>query len=492
MTILIVVNDPASWPLDIPGGEVVAARTYLTDPRFLEMRTARVFNLCRSYRYQSLGYYVSLLAAARGHKPLPGVTAIEDLKSVSIVRYVSEDMDQLIQKSLAPIQSQEFTLSIYFGRNLAKRYQVLSLQLFKMFQAPLLRGHFVYNSRLNKWQLQSLKAISGSEIPESHRPFVIETAQEFFRGRGLVERRQRTSRYDLAILTNANEPEPPSNPRALKRFVKAAEEVGFGVELIDKEDFGRLGEFDALFIRETTNVNHHTYRFARRAAAEGLVVVDDPKSILRCTNKVFLAELLERHNIPAPRTMIVHRDNKGSIASELGFPCILKQPDSAFSRGVVKVENEEELKVAVQKLLEKSDLIIAQEFLPTEFDWRIGVFDRQPLFACKYFMAEKHWQILKRDDQGQKNDEGRFSTLPVEHAPPLVVRTALKIANLIGESLYGVDLKQVGKKVYVIEVNDNPNIDAGVEDQHLKDELYHRIMGTMLRRVEQRKERWRI
>jgi len=492
MPILIVVNDPASWPLDIPGGEVVAARTYLTDPRFLEMRSARVFNLCRSYRYQSTGYYVSLLAAARGHKPLPGVTAIEDLKSVSIVRYVSEDMDQLIQKSLAPIQSPEFTLSIYFGRNLAKRYQVLSLQLFKMFQAPFLRAHFVQNSRLGKWQLQSLKAISGSEIPETHRPFVIETAQEFFRGRGLVERKRRESRYNLAILANPEEPEPPSNRRALNRFVKAAEDVGFSVEMIDKEDFGRLGEFDALFIRETTAVNHHTYRFARRAATEGLVVVDDPKSILRCTNKVFLAELLDRHHIPAPRTMIVHRDNKGSIAQTLGFPCILKQPDSAFSRGVIKVETEDELKEAVQRLLEKSDLIIAQEFLPTEFDWRIGIFDRQPLFACKYFMAEKHWQILKRDEQGQKNDEGRFATIPVEHAPPQVVRTALKIANLIGESLYGVDLKQVGKKVYVIEVNDNPNIDAGVEDQHLKGELYQRIMGTMVRRVEQRKERWRI
>jgi glutathione synthase/RimK-type ligase-like ATP-grasp enzyme len=58
-------------------------------------------------------------------------------------------------------------------------------------------------------------------------------------------------------------------------------------ELIEKEDYGRLAEFDALFIRETTGVNHHTYRFARRAEAEGLVVVDDPQSILKCTNKVY-------------------------------------------------------------------------------------------------------------------------------------------------------------------------------------------------------------
>ena len=29
----------------------------------------------------------------------------------------------------------------------------------------------------------------------------------------------------------------------------------------------------------------------------------------------------------------------------------------------------------------------AQEYLATDFDWRVGVLDRRPLFACKYFMA---------------------------------------------------------------------------------------------------------
>ena len=45
-------------------------------------------------------------------------------------------------------------------------------------------------------------------------------------------------------------------------------------------------------------------------------------------------------------------------------------------------------------------------------------------------------------------------------------------ANLIGDGLYGVDLKQAGDKVVVIEVNDNPNIDCGVEDVYLGDDLY--------------------
>ena len=218
-------------------------------------------------------------------------------------------------------------------------------------------------------------------------------------------------------------------------------------------------------------------------------MIDDPESILKCTNKVFLAELLERNRVPTPRTLIVHRGNRSQVSATLGFPCILKQPDSSFSRGVVKVETEAACKEAVGRLLEKSELVIAQEFLPTTFDWRVGIFDRQPLYACRYYMAKRHWQILKHDGGGKLVDEGRFDTIPVEHLPTPVLRTALKAANLIGDGLYGVDLKQVGDKVYVIEVNDNPNLDAGVEDQILKDDLYLRIMRVMLRRVEQRKER---
>ncbi|MEJ2699394.1 MAG: RimK family alpha-L-glutamate ligase, partial [Desulfuromonadales bacterium] len=73
--------------------------------------------------------------------------------------------------------------------------------------------------------------------------------------------------------------------------------------------------------------------------------------------------------------------------------------------------------------------------------------------------------------------------------PTQVVRTALRAAGLIGDGLYGVDLKQVGKSLYVIEVNDNPNIDSGTEDAVLKDELYLRVMRVLLRRLERRKER---
>jgi glutathione synthase/RimK-type ligase-like ATP-grasp enzyme len=43
----------------------------------------------------------------------------------------------------------------------------------------------------------------------------------------------------------------------------------------------------------------------------------------------------------------------------------------------------------------------------------------------------------------------------------------------------------VGKEVMVIEVNDNPSIEAGIEDKMLGLELYRRIARSFRRRVEE-------
>ena len=102
MRILIIANSQKDWPFRIPDADVVDAWSYLTQPQFSELRGVKVFNLCRSYRYQTVGYYVSLLAEARGHKPLPSITTLQDLRSQAMMRSVSEELEDLIQHSLGP------------------------------------------------------------------------------------------------------------------------------------------------------------------------------------------------------------------------------------------------------------------------------------------------------------------------------------------------------------------------------------------------------
>jgi glutathione synthase/RimK-type ligase-like ATP-grasp enzyme len=484
--ILLVVDNPERWKIEIPAVTVVTARQYLTDPQIQRLRNCRVYNLCRHYRYQSAGYYVSLLAEARGHRPIPKITTLQDLKTSSIYRASSSDLDDLIQKSLASLQSDEFTLSIYFAQNLAKRYQRLARQLFNMFPAPLLRAEFKRDTD-GRWSLSNISPIASAGVPEQHEETVARFAREYFTRGHLQVRRPTPPRFSMAILADPSDPTPPSDAKALQRFIRAAEDHSIEAELITRDDYGTLAEYDALFIRNTTVVNNYTFRFARRAQSEGLVVIDDPDSIVRCANKVFLAESFERYHVPAPKTVIVHKENKNLVMMQLGLPCILKQPDSSFSKGVVKVKTREEYDAAIDALLDKSDLIIAQEFVPTEFDWRIGLFDRKPLYACRYYMARGHWQIYDHSKKGNARF-GRADTLSIADAPDEVVQTALKAANAIGDGLYGVDLKMLDGRPVVIEVNDNPSIEAGIEDHVLKDSLYDSIMGTFRQRLEYAKK----
>lgn len=478
---LIVVEKPEHWKFSLQDVEVISPDRYITNPAFQETKNLKVLNLCKSYQYQSEGYYVSLLAEARGHKVLPEVSTIQDLRFPSILRDDSLDFDALIQNTFKNEPYDRVEFNIYFGSTQSDHLDRLALQLFQMVQAPSLRAIF---SKKNKWVLQSIRPISLSEVPEVDKPLLVEALERYLlRKRDF---RPDKKKYDLAILVNPDDKNPPSDDRALKRFYRAAIEAGFNTEFITKNDFDQIIQYDALFIRETTNVNHHTFRFAKKAESLGLVVIDDPDSILKCTNKVYLHELLNSNKILTPKSIVITEENCDKLESKMAFPFILKQPDGAFSKGVFKIETLEQFKKIRESMFEKSDLLIAQEFLPTHFDWRVGIIDGQVIYVCKYFMATKHWQIVNWNAKEQSRD-GDVESIPIDQAPSGLLKVALKATSLIGKGLYGVDMKEVDGKFYVIEINDNPNIDAGIEDKILKDRLYEIIMEVFLNKIKSEK-----
>ena len=173
------------------------------------------------------------------------------------------------------------------------------------------------------------------------------------------------------------------------------------------------------------------------------------------------------------------------VAAKLGLPCVLKKPDSSFSAGVVKADTEAELAAHLHQFLEESELVIAQEFAKSDFDWRVGVIDGKALYVCRYHMARGHWQIQKATSESGRL-YGKTETLAVKDAPNAVVNLAVRASNLIGNGLYGVDIKEVDGRLLVMEVNDNPSIEAGTEDAILKDDLYLTIMQSIYDRLERR------
>lgn len=478
---LIVVEKKSDWKKGFPDYPVVTARDYLSNPDYAR-RGVKVLNLCRSFGYLTTGYYCSLLAEARRHRMLPTVRTLSDLTRKSLYKLDAEDLADRLQKALRKMEDDRVELWLLFGKLKADapaHLADLAREIFEAFSCPILRVEF---RRDTKWQIHTVRAGSLTQLKAHQREGFI-TALEGFLSKPWRGRKSRSSsRYDLAILYNPEDKLSPSDTRALKNFERVGKSMGFAVDIIGRKDIARVAEYDALFIRETTRINHHTYRFARKAESEGVVVIDDPESILRCTNKVYLAELLRANKLPAPRTLVL-QEGMLDQAEALGYPIVMKIPDGSFSKGVYKAANRRELEEVAARLFEESDLILAQEYLYTEYDWRIGILNNKPLFACQYFMSKNHWQIVDHKKSGAFS-EGGYQTLPVEDAPAQVVETALRAARLIGDGFYGVDVKQDEKSVYIIEVNDNPNLEAGVEDAYLKDDLYRAILGEFARRVD--------
>jgi glutathione synthase/RimK-type ligase-like ATP-grasp enzyme len=483
---ILVVDDLADWNPYYPSEQVTTFENYLALEQGDPDQRVRVINLCSSYRYLSDGYYCSLLAEARGHHVIPSVKVLNDLGKKALYRLQLEDLSQTLARAFkSRNKTGEITLLSYFGTTPEAEFQELARLLFERFSCPVLEVVLQFSGR--QWEITELKAISHRTLNESEQTLFADALDKFSKKVWRKGRARKTARYDLAILFNPEEEMPPSNRGALKKFINIGRQLGIDIELITQQHYVRLPEFDGLFIRETTAIDHHTYRFSKKAEAEGLVVIDDPTSMLRCTNKVYLADLFRTHRVPSPKTWLLHRgnaDHLDKLEAEAGFPVVIKIPDGSFSRGIVKVHNRQELDIRVHELFQKSALLLAQEFLYTDFDWRIGIFNNKALYACRYYMVKNHWQIYRHG--GKRTDSGNFDTLPTFEVPKAVLEAALKATQPIGNGLYGVDVKEKNGKGYVIEVNDNPNIDSGVEDKYLGDELYRLILTELLRRMENR------
>lgn len=489
---LLIVDEMADWESFYPSEQVMLFSDYLDSAQLKSAERTRVINLCRSFKYLSDGYYCSLLAEARGHHVIPSVKVLNDLGKRSLYQIQLEEISTELSDSLkSHPPSEEIVVHTYFGTSPQPEYRELARRLFDLFPCPVLQVTLRFRKQ---WEIVSLKARSHTRLSDAEETDFANALNGYSHQIWRKSRARKTFQYDMAILVNPDEEMPPSDAKALKKFIKAGAELGIDAEIIGPRDYTRISEYDSLFIRETTAIDHHTYRFAKKAETEGLVVVDDPTSILRCTNKIYLADLFRKYKVPAPRTRILRRGNGlqpngqqlDEVAAEFGYPIVIKIPDGAFSRGVVKVANREELEEKTRELFQKTALLLAQEFLYTDFDWRIGVFNNKPIYACRYYMVKNHWQIYRHG--GAKVDSGGFDTLPTFEVPKGVLEAALAATRPIGNGLYGVDVKERSGKGFVIEVNDNPNIDRGVEDLYLGDELYMQIMGEFLRRMKARRD----
>src|SRR6185437_6451850 len=263
--LVIVVEKASDWGSYYPSVDVVSAADYLREPAGSDDERTHVINLCRSYKYLGTGYYVSLLAEARGHKVMPSVRTINDLGRRSLYGVDIEDLNTNLTHFLPAggRDTTDFGILVYFGETAYPALQDLSRQVFESFPCPLLRIEF---ERDRVWQVSSIKPVGLHTLDDAQEDAFAEELDRFSRKLWRKPRARKLYRYDLAMLVDPNEQMPPSNRKALKQFVAAGKELG-------------------------------------------IEVIDDPASILRCTNKIFLNDLMVSRKLAVPRTEILYRDD---------------------------------------------------------------------------------------------------------------------------------------------------------------------------------------
>ena len=466
---------------------MMTSRDYVLQPKLLSGSRPKIINLARNYNYQTDGYYASLLAEARGHRVIPSVETMLDLYDSDISEDTSiPDLEETLNKDRAKAGADYHVperFLVCFGETEDERLKAFGRLLFDWYRAPVIVVTTELSEKAPAVEIKRLKLAPFTGLKGDELKFFIEALTQYT-GRVWKSPKARTvAKHSIAVLYDPNEKMPPSSVESLKHWARLAEKDGVEIEPITKKDLARVAEFDALLIRETTSITNHTYRFAKRAQAEGMPVIDDPVSMLRCTNKVYIWERLVGAGLPSPETMIVQdKTNLEEVADKLLFPIVLKIPDGSFSRGIKKANSMAELKQLVHDFLEDTDLVIAQKFVPTEFDWRVGVLDRRAIFVCQYKMARGHWQIVNYKEDG-KWIEGGFRSMSVAEAPADVVDVGVRAANLIGDGFYGVDIKTGPDGPVVIEINDNPNLEHGIEDATEKTAVWSHLTEWFVKRL---------
>jgi glutathione synthase/RimK-type ligase-like ATP-grasp enzyme len=275
----------------------------------------------------------------------------------------------------------------------------------------------------------------------------------------------------------------PKEVGALQNFKLTAERMGHRFNFVFRENLVEIPRYDAVFIRATTDPLYTAYVVSKTAWELGLKVVDDPKSIQICGNKIHLYELFKKHNIPHIPTIFLNKEELHhkkilEIFRTFGRPVVLKAPYTSFSRYVEKVACETSFRDVAKRFFRRSDVLAVQKFMPTAFDWRVGILNNEVLYVCKYMVPKGRWKHGAKRRGKPSFVWGRTISLKRENAPEKLKETALRACALIGNGLYGVDIKEVDGDFVVVEVNDNPSIYAGYEDLRNKD-IYSKVIAYL-------------
>src|SRR5262249_12597392 len=130
---VIVVDQPKDFPNADTPHKVITTSEYLARPRLFEGARPKLINLSRSY--------ASLLAEARGHRIVPTVETMLELREAKLYEHALPELEDSLNRCARRTDFQpegEFKLLVCFGIARDPRFEAFGRLLFDWFRCPAL------------------------------------------------------------------------------------------------------------------------------------------------------------------------------------------------------------------------------------------------------------------------------------------------------------------------------------------------------------------
>jgi len=181
----------------------------------------------------------------------------------------------------------------------------------------------------------------------------------------------------------------------------------------------------------------------------GLPCYIDYKTALNVTNKAYMKKVFEEYNISTAKHIVMGELDESKIAN-MPYPLIVKPVDCNSSKGVKRVENIEELRVAFADAVNfsRTNTALVEQFIDgPEISVDVYVEDGKAHVLCvsnNEKIADKDKFVIFR---------GRCPAIEAEDVKEPIQRTAQQIADAFGLKNTPMLIQMItdGKEVYVLE-----------------------------------------
>ena len=179
------------------------------------------------------------------------------------------------------------------------------------------------------------------------------------------------------------------------------------------------------------------------------------------SNKYKQLQVLSENNVSIPKTYTCTglSCNVDFVSANYDYPIVLKPAHGSQGRGVTIVKSETELKRVAGKL--KNDILLIQEFIPNDCDYRVFFIDNKNVFTVKRSSADAG-EFRNNISLG---GTGKRVALGFEE-----MNIAKRAHDSMGFYTSGVDLvqnKDTGEW-YVLEVNQAPQFSVFDPEEAIK------------------------